>query len=65
MWRDPKVGDRVRFKEDPPTSPTYRNKEGVIDDINKALEIAYVKLDDPEEFFSIGCNWDELEILFD
>lgn len=64
MWRNPRVGDRVKFKDEPPTHPTFRNKEGVVTGIREDSEIAFVRLDDPEIELGVGCDWDELEILF-
>jgi hypothetical protein len=64
MWRDPRVGDRVKFIDDEPTHPNYRNKEGVVEEINEDYETAFVRLDDPVEPMCLGCDWDQLEILF-
>ncbi len=63
-WRNPRVGDRVKFKDEPPTHQSFRNQEGIVTDIIEDGEIAFVRLDDPSEELGVGCNWDELEIIF-
>lgn len=62
-WRNPRVGDRVKSNDDIEIAPCYRNKTGTVEEVREESEIAFVRMDDPQDL-PVGFDFDDLEIIF-